>query len=72
MEELAALAHRYAGSAATFGATDLADRMRQLQASAQEGQMRDVAASVDELDKVIARTRNALLGFSFIVSDAET
>ncbi|MBW8638918.1 response regulator [Hoeflea sp. WL0058] len=60
LPELAALAHRCAGSAATFGATELANAMRGVQTAAQEDRIAELGDAMRGVGAIAGRTRKAL------------
>ena len=60
VDAMARVAHSLKGSAATFGATALADCCRQLQALASSGDVSGAASLVDSVDAGFARAGDAL------------
>ncbi|RYH01189.1 PAS domain-containing hybrid sensor histidine kinase/response regulator [Salipiger sp. IMCC34102] len=62
LDDIAARAHKVAGSAAVFGAVALRERLKAVEAAAKAGGRDAVAASLAGLDALWARTRAALSG----------
>ena len=70
--ELAALAHRCAGSAATFGAVELASAMRGVQTAAQEDRIAELEAAMHGVGAIAGRTREALVQYSISEPDKKS
>ncbi len=70
--ELAALAHRCAGSAATFGAVELASAMRGVQTAAQEDRIGELEAAMHGVGAIAGRTREALVQYSISEPDRKS